>query len=99
MIPCDATIGKLCYNLLSDCLPIFFEPVPLRPMLQLLLGRLLEDIKGLVDVKVPIVDLAGIFDEVGPPVLASQLISQLDTLDDRLGRFRRWTCTRDHPSA
>jgi hypothetical protein len=68
-------------------------------MLQLLLRRLLEDIKRLADVKVPVVDLACVLDEVGPPVLAAQLISKLDTLDDCLGRFRSGTCTRDHPSA
>lgn len=67
--------------------------------LQSLLGRLLENIKRLADVKVPAVDLAGVFDEVAPPVLASQLVSKLDALDDRLGRFGCGTRAGDDPGA
>jgi hypothetical protein len=67
--------------------------------LRLRLVALLEDVESRADVKVPLIDVAGVFDEVGPPLFATKLVSTLDSLDNSLGSFGRRPSTRDDPSA
>lgn len=59
----------------------------------------MEKIKSLADIKVPLLNVASVLDEVSPPVLAAQLISHLRRLHNRLRSLRRRPNTRDRPRA
>jgi hypothetical protein len=59
----------------------------------------MEQIERLANIKVPLLNVASILDEVSPPVLAAQLISHLRRLHNRLHSLRRRPNTRNRPRA
>lgn len=65
----------------------------------LVLVTLMEQIKRLTNIKVPLLNVARILDEVSPPVLTTQLISHLRRLHNRLRSLRRRPNTRNCPRA
>jgi hypothetical protein len=67
--------------------------------LRLSLVALLEDIESRADIKVPLINVASVLDEIGPALFATKLVSTLDSLDDRLSSFGRRPSTRNDPSA
>jgi hypothetical protein len=60
---------------------------------------LIEQVECLADIKVPLINVACVIDEVGPPILAMHLLSTLDSLPDRLGRFGCRLNAESDPSA
>lgn len=66
---------------------------------QLVLITLVEQVKRLANVKIPLLNVALILDQVAPPVLATKLISPLRSLDNRLRSLRRRPSTRNKPRA
>ena len=59
----------------------------------------MEQIECFANVKVPLINVALILDQVSPPVLATQLISPLRSLDNRLRSLRSRPGTRNEPRA
>lgn len=94
----ETTTFVVCYRMV---LPITDNICsnPIYHLGSLVLIALMEKIKRLANIKVPLLNMASILDEVSPPVLAAKLISHLRRLDNRLRSLRRRPNTRNHPRA
>ena len=57
----------------------------------------MEQVKRLANIKVPLLNMARILNEIRPPVLPTQLISPLRRFHNRLRRLRRRPSTRNKP--